>query len=51
MTMKNLGMVLIAIGIALLLFILYNFINEKNKMVSPVPDDGGVRVIQLSPSK
>lgn len=49
--MKRLGIVLIAIGIALLLFVLYNFVSEKNKMASPIPEDKGVKVIFVTPSK
>ncbi len=49
--MKRLGIVLIAIGIALLMFVLYNFVKEKNKMASPIPEDKGVKVIFVTPSK
>lgn len=49
--MKRLGIVLIAIGISLLVFVLYNFIKEKNKMASPIPEDKGVKVIFITPSK
>ncbi len=48
--MKRLGIVLIAIGIALLMFVLYNFIKEKNKMASPIPEDKGVKVIFVTPA-
>ncbi len=49
--MKNIGLVLIAIGIALLMFVSYNFIKEKNKMASPIPEDKGVKVIFITPTK
>ncbi len=49
--MKSIGLVLIAIGIALLMFVSYNFIKEKNKMASPIPEDKGVKVIFISPTK
>lgn len=49
--MKALGIVLIAIGIALLVFISYNFIKDKNKIASPIPEDKGVKVIFVTPSK
>jgi len=49
--MKRLGIVLIAIGIALLLFVSYNFVSQKNKITSPIPEDKGVRVIFVTPSK
>jgi len=48
--MKRLGIVLIAIGIALLIFVLYNFIKERNKMASPIPEDKGVKVIFITPT-
>jgi len=49
--MKSIGLVLIAIGIALLMFVSYNFLAEKNKMASPIPEDKGVKVIFISPTK
>lgn len=49
--MKRLGIILIAIGIALLMFVSYNFIKEKNKMPSPIPEDKGVKVIFITPTK
>jgi hypothetical protein len=49
--MKKLGIVLIAIGIALLMFVLYNFIKQKNKLASPIPEDTGVKVIFVTPAK
>jgi len=48
--MKRLGIVLIAIGVALLMFVLYNYIKEKNKIASPIPEDKGVRVIFITPT-
>jgi len=47
--MKKLGLVLIAVGLALLSFVAYNFIKEKNKIASPVPEDQGVKVIFVTP--
>ncbi|MDO9028329.1 MAG: hypothetical protein Q7U68_05655 [Candidatus Roizmanbacteria bacterium] len=49
--MKGLGIILIAIGVALLMFVFYNFIKEKNQMASPIPEDKGVKVIFVTPSK
>ena len=49
--MKGLGYILIAVGIALLIFVGYNFIKEKNKVASHIPEDKGVRVIFVTPSK
>jgi hypothetical protein len=49
--MKRLGLVLIAIGLALLIFVIINFIKEKNKMASPIPEEEGVKVIFVTPGK
>jgi len=49
--MKKIGFVLIAIGLALFVFVFYNFIKEKTKMVSPIPEDKGVKVIFVTPAK
>lgn len=49
--MKGFGIILIAVGVALLMFISYNFIKEKNKTASPIPEDKGVKVIFVTPSK
>jgi len=49
--MKGLGYILIAVGIALLIFVGYNFIKEKNKVASPIPEDKGVRIIFVTPKK
>jgi len=47
--MKKVGLVLIAIGLALLLFVVFNFIKEKNKIASPIPEEEGVKVIFVTP--
>lgn len=49
--MKKIGIVLIAAGLALLIFISYNFIAEKNRLKSPIPEEEGVKVIFVTPSK
>lgn len=49
--MKIMGIVLVSIGIALLLFTIYSFIKEQNKTISPIPEDQGVKVIFVTPSK
>lgn len=49
--MKKLGYILIAFGLALLLFVFYSFLEEKNKIHSPVPEEKGIKVIFVSPSK
>lgn len=49
--MKLVGIILIAIGLALLLFVVFNFLNENNKMASPIPEEKGVKVIFVTPTK
>lgn len=49
--MKRIGLVLIAVGLALLVFVLVNFIKARNKVASPIPEDQGVKVIFVTPSK
>jgi len=49
--MKNVGLILIAIGIALMLFVAYNFLKERNRIVSPIPEEKGVKVIFITPAK
>ncbi len=48
--MKRLGFVLIAVGLAFLIFVLINFIKEKTRMASPIPEDQGVKVIFVTPT-
>jgi len=49
--MKRFGFILIAIGLALLAFVLFNFLKERSKMASPIPEEKGVKVIFVTPSK
>lgn len=49
--MRILGIILISIGLALLLFAGYNFLKGRNKIVSPIPEEQGVRVIFVTPTK
>jgi len=49
--MKKMGLFLIAFGLALLLFVFYNFLRERNRLISPIPEDKGVKVIFVTPSK
>ncbi len=42
-------MVLIAIGLALFLFVIYSFMKERNRVISPVPQEQGVKVIFVTP--
>jgi hypothetical protein len=47
--MKNVGLILIAVGLALLAFVGYNFLRERNRVASPIPEDDGVKVIFVTP--
>ncbi len=47
--MKIVGLVFVGMGIALLLFVGYTFLKEKGKIISPIPEEKGVRVIFVSP--
>jgi hypothetical protein len=47
--MKKIGLILIFIGFVLLLIMTVNFIKEKNKMISPIPEEKGVKVIFVTP--
>lgn len=48
--MKIVGIILIGFGCALLLFVGYTYIKSKNRMVSPIPEEQGIKVIFVSPS-
>lgn len=49
--MKYIGIILITIGIAVLLFVGYNFLQQSNQIISPIPEPNGVRVIYVTPTK
>lgn len=49
--MKIIGAVLIGVGLALFLFVLYAFLKEKNRLISPLPENKGVKVIFITPTK
>ena len=49
--MKKLGYVLIAFGIALLIFVVFNLLKDGNRVVSPLPEKEGVKVILITPSR
>lgn len=49
--MKFIGFIFITVGLVLLVIFAYQYFNEKNRILSPVPDNGGVRVIFLTPTK
>ena len=48
--MKVIGAIFIVVGLALLFFIIYSFFKEKNKFVSPIPEEKGIKVIFVTPS-
>ena len=48
--MKIVGYVLIAFGLALFVFLGYNYFKEKNRVISPIPEEKGVKVIFVTPS-
>jgi hypothetical protein len=48
--MKNIGVVMIAIGLALMIFVAYNFVKGSNQLKSPIPEEKGVKVIFVTPS-
>jgi len=49
--MKQLGYILIAVGLALFVFVIYSFIQEGRRLHSPIPEEKGVRVIFITPKK
>lgn len=49
--MKIIGVLLIGIGLILLLLVAFNFLKEKNTLVSPIPEEKGVKVIFITPTK
>jgi len=48
--MRAFGIILIGIGVALFLFVLISTLRNKNEMISPVPENPGVRVIYITPA-
>ncbi len=48
---KTVGLILISVGLAFLIFVIYSFYQESNKVVSPIPERKGVKVIYVTPSK
>jgi hypothetical protein len=47
---KRIGFVLIILGISLLIFVFFLFYKDSSRILSPVPDEQGAKVIYLSPS-
>jgi hypothetical protein len=49
--MRFLGFLLIAIGLGLIIYMGYSWWQGQGKLVSPIPDERGVKVIFITPSK
>jgi len=49
--MKTVGVVLIGVGLALFVFLTVSLIQNNNRLISPVPDNKGIRVIFVTPTK
>lgn len=49
--MKSVGFVLIAVGLALFIFVIVSFFKQQNRIHSPIPQDEGIKVIFVTPSK
>lgn len=43
--MKTFGVILLSIGFALFVFIIYLFVKDRNRLISPIPQDSGIKVI------
>ncbi len=49
--MKKIGYLLIIVGLAILGFVLYTFFSRRNGLISPIPEDKGVKVIFVTPGQ
>jgi len=49
--MKKIGYFLIIIGLSLLIYLGINYLQERNKIKSPIPEEEGVRVIFVTPKE
>lgn len=49
--MKYLGFLLIVVGLALFAFVIYSFFQTKNRLISPIPEGQGVKVIFVTPTQ
>lgn len=49
--MKYIGLMLVIIGVTLLLFVFYNFLKDRNRLASPIPEEKGIKVIFVTPTK
>ena len=48
--MKIVGVVVLTIGLALLLFVVYSFFKGNDTIRSPIPEEKGVKVIFVTPT-
>jgi len=48
---KIVGSIFIAFGLALMVFLLFMYMGDRDKMVSPIPEERGVKVIFVTPAK
>ena len=49
--MKQVGYILMAVGLALLAFVFYMYFRQNGEIVSPVPEEKGVKVIYITPGQ
>ena len=49
--MKKIGLLFIIIGIGLLFMLIYSYMKEQSKILSPIPDTEGVKVIFITPTE
>lgn len=49
--MKRFGVLLVAIGCALLAFAAYSYFRRSRELISPVPEGSGVKVIYITPGQ
>lgn len=47
--MKNIGVLLIAIGLGILAFVIYMLFFQHKGIISPVPDSQGVKILYITP--
>jgi len=49
--MKYLGILLTIVGLVLMIVVVFNYFRELNRVKSPIPDEKGIKVIFLTPTK
>ncbi len=47
--MKNIGILLIAVGLGVLAFIIYTLVFRNKGIVSPVPETQGIKILYITP--